>query len=275
MTIETFNYTGRLQIFTAPASVTSITITAIGARGGISSESGGYGASITGTFSVTPGEQLAVLVGQGGGFGPAYPIVVAGGGGGGSFVWRGTDFANLSKDTLLAAAGGGGGIGWSEVLNASTDGSGVSGNESGGEGGSNGSGGGGGYAGGGSGITGNGENGGISIWGGGTGGSGFKNGVPGPDGGGSGGFGGGGGGNVYTDQIDTRLKSSGGGGGGYSGGGGGGRVNSGGSGGGGGSYNADPNGTNIISDRAGNGIVTISYEADPPTPSLTRGILFF
>ncbi len=268
MATETFDTVG-LHIFTVPVGVTSITITAIGARGGVSDSNGGYGASITGTFSVKPSDQLAVLVGEGGGFGPV-SFFGAGGGGGGSFVWYGTEFTDLSNDTLLVAAGGGGGIGWSSGLDASKEGNGVPGSLDGGIGGTNGNGGKSGSAGGGSGITGNGENGGISIYGGGTGGAGLRDGVSSSSGGGAGGFGGGGGGNIY--YVNTRLQSSGGGGGGYSGGGGGGSTDPGGGGGGGGSYNADPNGTNIISDRSGNGIVTIHYDA---VPVPTRGIPFF
>lgn len=111
-----FEYTGELQLFTIPSGVHSITVSAVGARGapigGPSSKLGGYGASITGTFTVTPGETLSVLVGGAGGDGPIGLSGMGGGGGGGSFVWRGSDYTSISK-TLLVAAGGGGGSGYS------------------------------------------------------------------------------------------------------------------------------------------------------------------
>lgn len=70
----TFVYTGRLQSFTVPSGVYSITVSAVGAGGGPidgpSAKLGGYGASITGNFTVTPEETLAVLVGGAGGSDP-------------------------------------------------------------------------------------------------------------------------------------------------------------------------------------------------------------
>ncbi len=76
-------------------------ITAIGATGGgiATGYTGGAGAEVEGTFTLTAGDELEILVGgvgsgQDGG---------AGSGGGGSFVFDAT------TDTLLEAAGGGGG----------------------------------------------------------------------------------------------------------------------------------------------------------------------
>lgn len=267
MASTTFDYTGALQTFTVPAGITSITITAIGASGGAygTNTNGGRGASLTGTFTVIPGEELAVLVGGTGGYGPS-PIFGAGGGGGGSFVWRGTKYTDVSMSTLLVAAGGGGGAlgSFQPGLNATTDRKGVDGDNGGGSGGSEGSGGGGGNASGGAGISGDGALGGTSIYGGGTGGPGLRRYSPDSSGGGAGGFGGGGGGNIYPTM---ELLASSGGGGGYSGGGGGGFNDKGG---GGGSFNVGTNQVNIISTRSGNGIVSIDY-IDPPQ----RGIPLF
>lgn len=103
----TFVFTGGLQTFAVPPCVTSLTIRAVGARGGDSGAQGnfGRGASIQGDFPVTSGEILTILVGGAGGDSP----LTGAGGGGGSFVWRTTAPASLAN--LLIAAGGGGGGG--------------------------------------------------------------------------------------------------------------------------------------------------------------------
>jgi len=59
--ITTFDYTGAMEAYAVPAGVTQIRITALGAQGG---STGGLGASMEGTFAVTPGEVLNVLVGE-------------------------------------------------------------------------------------------------------------------------------------------------------------------------------------------------------------------
>jgi hypothetical protein len=93
-----FNYSGSIVNWTVPAGVTSITITAKGAEGGnyISSPNAraGLGASMTGTFSVTPGNQLKILIG---GSTPGWNN-----GGGGTFV------TDVSNNPLIVAGGGGG-----------------------------------------------------------------------------------------------------------------------------------------------------------------------
>ena len=77
-------------------------ITANGAAGaGSGSYYGGKGASIYGSFSLTSGEVICIVVGQMGVVGP----VLGGAGGGGSFVYK------KSNTSLLIAAGGGGGGG--------------------------------------------------------------------------------------------------------------------------------------------------------------------
>ena len=75
----TYGATGSPDTFSLPTGVTSITITALGAGGGTTTGSeGGGGADETGTFAVTRGTTLDVIVGQAGDF--------DGSGGGGSFV---------------------------------------------------------------------------------------------------------------------------------------------------------------------------------------------
>ncbi|MEW9672158.1 hypothetical protein [Ammoniphilus sp. 3BR4] len=113
MPTVSFNFTGSLQSFIVPANVFLVTIRAVGARGGNfinpdgSITAGGFGASIQGDFSVTPGEVLTILAGGMGGDNNTSGA----GGGGGSFVWRGSGIAALNAATLLVAAGGGGGAG--------------------------------------------------------------------------------------------------------------------------------------------------------------------
>lgn len=91
--------TGGIQYWVVPASG-SYQITAAGASGGRNTGhgyDGGDGAEMIGTFSLTGGDTLAIVVGQEGGDAGDYA-----GGGGGSFVY------NQTTSTLLMAAGGGG-----------------------------------------------------------------------------------------------------------------------------------------------------------------------
>ena len=96
--ITTYDYTGSLQAFTVPMDVTNIRITAIGAQGG---NDGGFGASMSGEFSVVPGEVLTILVGEQG----TISGTTRAGGGGGSFVVN-------DADEPMIIAGGGGGRAW-------------------------------------------------------------------------------------------------------------------------------------------------------------------
>jgi len=101
-TVVTYTYTGAIQTWTVPAGVASLTIQAIGAKGGnISTSIPGNGASMKGTFTVTPGQVLSLLVGQCPGLTTLYP-----GGGGGSFVGLGAAYATA---TPMIVGGGGGG----------------------------------------------------------------------------------------------------------------------------------------------------------------------
>jgi hypothetical protein len=263
--VTTINYTGSLATYTVPPGVTSIRIDATGAAGGTGLLGvSGKGAKMVGTFTVTPGEVLNVLVG---GAGVAGTYVA--GGGGGSFVWN-------SGATLLMAAGGGGGGGYTDVggasyngMNASITTSGTNGNSQAAGGGVSGNGGTSSlaptYASGGAGWNTNGVNGTIhgcspnSIGGqrplvGGAGGTG--GGLA-----GAGGYGGGGGGNARCGAV------GGGGGGGYSGGGPGGEVVSGryDGGGGGGSFNGGTDQTNTAGLGTGNGQVIFTVLCSPMT----------
>lgn len=257
-TTLTFNYTGAIQTWTVPVGITSLHIEARGAEGGHNNNSvttAGLGASMSGDFTVTPGQQIKILVGQ-------QPTSTAGnGGGGGTFV---TDISN----TPLIVAGGGGGSSSttdSPLKHGQITTSGGAGAAGGGAGGTNGSGGSigssGFQSGAGGGLLTNGSDG----WTTGTGGFAFVNGGSGgtTNAPANGGFGGGGSGSSYV---------VGGGGGGYSGGGSGGNSTAG-VGGGGGSYNAGTNQLNAIGANIGHGLVTISYAGGAVvTTTLTAGL---
>lgn len=271
----TLNYTGAITSFTVPACVTSLTIDAYGAQGGSAGTyAGGLGARMKGTFAVTGGQVLKVLVG-GKGLNAADTSQQAGGsGGGGTFI----TYSNNSP--LIVAGAGGGAVNYASApyqgpgINASigTAGTGDSANAK--AGGVNGNGG----------PTGNNLNGYHP----GTGGGGLlSNGVGNSDGsttnyGGPYGPGfafinGGAGGPVgscagaATTCIIGRVGGfggggaagfMGGGGGGYSGGAGGSTPNGlpyTGGGGGGGSYNAGTAQTNVAGARAGDGLVVFTY----------------
>ncbi|MEI6765644.1 MAG: PKD domain-containing protein [Bacteroidota bacterium] len=250
---QTFSYTGNMQSFTVPGICgTTIDIEVWGARGGNASNqnaAGGLGARMKGTFTVTSGQLLNILVGQSGA-----DASCTAGGGGGTFV--------VSNNVLLIAAGGGGGGGtYNNTPSSVKDGTannngntGYNGNtltQNAGGGGSGGNGGGcvTGSGGGGAGYSGNGSTcnaqGGNSYINGGAGGA---VGSLGGNTAGAGGYGGGGGSECYWDGA--------GGGGGYSGGGGGYYY---GAGGGGGSYNSGTNQSNASGVQSGNGQVTITW----------------
>lgn len=257
-TTQTFNYTGAIVTWTVPAGVTTIHIVANGAEGGHNNNSGvaaGLGAMMSGDFTVTPGQQLKILVGQ-------QPTATAGnGGGGGTFV------TDMSNSPLIIAGGGGGSAGTTDSPDkngqiTTTGGTGAAG---GGIGGSAGNGGGigssGFQSGAGGGLLTNGSDGWTSA----TGGFAFVNGGSGgtTNAPANGGFGGGGSGSSYV---------VGGGGGGYSGGGSGGNSTAG-VGGGGGSYNAGTNQVNTSGTNSGNGTVVISYAGGAVvTTALTAGL---
>ena len=118
-------YSGSPYTWTVPQGVTSITFEAAGGRGGdavndLASGTGAWGADISGTVDVAPGDQLVIAVGgngdgdQGWGYsgmsgGPANTASNTwrnGGAGGG-----GTIIQNQTTGELIAVAGGGGGAG--------------------------------------------------------------------------------------------------------------------------------------------------------------------
>jgi hypothetical protein len=265
--------TGSVQQYIITGCITEITVDAYGAQGGNSN--GGLGARIQGTFTVTAGDTIYIVVGQQGTVNECGGSNASSGGGGGSFVWK----SNGPSRTLLLAAGGGGGgnMNWgsacrdgiaAEITPNGTQGAGglsaVGG--TGGNGGSGsaplgtGSGGAGWLSAGGNSTYGTGCTGGLSwpLFAGGYGSTAF--GVPGQ---GDGGFGGGGG-----------AVCGNGGGGGYSGGGGGEGSTCRAGGGGGGSYNSGTDQTNTAVVRTGNGIVYItpnSSSASPTQPGAIAG----
>ena len=268
----TFNYTGSIQTDTIPACADSAIITVYGAEGGKGPYNlPGKGAIIKGTFAVTGGEVLAIIVGGKGkdtATGPYY----CGSGGGGSYVWN----SGSSAKPMIIAGGGGGssygslvGGGGSADTNAVPSSScspgGVGGN--GGQGGScsapvQGGGGAGWYSNGDSGMgTGNGTRSGGGGYCPANGGAGGFAGNP----GGPGGYGGGGG--------CAGNDGAGGGGGGYNGGGGGlcGGIGNWGAGGGGGSYNVGVNQTNIGDSNSGDGMVVITYITSIPRVAPVMG----
>jgi hypothetical protein len=260
----TFNYTGALDAYTVPAGVAGIRIEVRGGQGG---NDGGLGAIMIGDFTVTPGEELTILVG---GVGETEGLIRSGGGGG-SFV------VNASDEPLIIA-GGGGGRAWSGVgsptfpgIDANTapngndgysmeNGLGTGSDERLGYGGTDGDGGGGTgpdgppHAANGGGFYTDGEDGtcglgGKSFLAGGAGGTGCS--------GGPGGFGGGGNGG----------NSGGGGGGGYSGGGG--SYHNPTNGGGGGSLNEGANQDNSVG-NSGEGLVIITELCSPLTVTVSE-----
>lgn len=125
---QTYTYTGGLQTFVVPSCVTEVTITAYGASGsdGLASSSGSpggtgaQGATVTGTYSVSPGATLNIYVGgtgsgsvggfNGGGAGGASGSGPGGGAGGGASDVR-LNGVSLSDRVIVAGGGGGGGNG--------------------------------------------------------------------------------------------------------------------------------------------------------------------
>ena len=117
---STFAFTGAPQSFTVPAGVNSITIETWGAQGGANwVNNTNFGGYAKGTFTVTPGEVLAIYVGgqpttgivggyNGGGTGEG----AGKGGGGGTDVRRGGTTYN---DRIIVAGGGGGAGYWSSL----------------------------------------------------------------------------------------------------------------------------------------------------------------
>jgi hypothetical protein len=85
-------------------STGSYTINVGGAAGGNNGYTPGYGARMIGTFNLTEGMVLSILVGQ---LGAVKSYWCNAGGGGGTFVWN----KNSTSQPLIVAGGGGGGNG--------------------------------------------------------------------------------------------------------------------------------------------------------------------
>ncbi len=120
---QTFTTPGT-SIYTVSSGVTQLSIAAVGAAGGgwCANGGGGRGASVSGTFPVSPGEQVTVSVGGVGGVcgatntpggigGGGSASGFAGGGGGASGVSIGTGPATPGSELLVAGAGGGASLG--------------------------------------------------------------------------------------------------------------------------------------------------------------------
>jgi len=112
-----FSYTGTDQTYTVPVGTTSVTVTMWGAGGGgaTNTNAGGPGAFVRGTLSVTAGDTLRVIVGQGG---PQIAASVYGGGGPGS---------SNAADTSARSGSGGGRSALQRTLSTTIIGSNVSG----------------------------------------------------------------------------------------------------------------------------------------------------
>lgn len=101
---ESFGLTGQVEQWDVPPGVDSLGVIAAGGRGQTAITEGGTGALVAGTFPVTPGATLRVIVAGQGGTGDTPDGGAGGGGGGGSFVGVG----GFSGELLLVAGGGGG-----------------------------------------------------------------------------------------------------------------------------------------------------------------------
>ena len=239
-----FTYTGSVQTWIVPPCVTSINVVVAGAKGG--GNTGGNGARITSTLSVTPGQTLNIYVG---GMGTC-------GNNSGGWNGGGTGFASNPANANYNSCGGGGASDIRIGGNALTNRVIVAGGGGGKNGGST-------TVAGGSALCNNGSAGVSSFGLGGGGGTQLAGGLAGapwagtPPGGQAGTLGQGGNGGFW------QTASGGGGGGGYYGGGGGGNdgccTGSNGGGGGGGGSSLTAGGTCLAANNTGNGYVTITW----------------
>jgi hypothetical protein len=112
VTTQTLSFTGANQTFTVPEGVNSITASVYGAAGGSSSGCiGGAGAFVQGSFNVTPGQTLTVIVGGGGTINGSTGGFGGGGGTRQSASAGGGRSAIIMNGTEILTAGGGGGSG--------------------------------------------------------------------------------------------------------------------------------------------------------------------
>lgn len=120
--VQVYGYTGFLQTFVVPPCITTMTMEAWGAQGGMDANTGynsNFGGYASAVFNVVPGTVLNIYVGSqatstlggfnGGGDGyinPGYPGIGRGGGGASDVRIGGTGLLNR---VLVAGGGGGGG----------------------------------------------------------------------------------------------------------------------------------------------------------------------
>ncbi|MFL5908580.1 MAG: glycine-rich protein [Solirubrobacterales bacterium] len=129
-TTETFNYTGAAQTWTVPAAVTSASFDLLGAQGAAVYGAAGLGGRATATIPLTPGESIQLNVGgQGGtpaggfnGGGDGDSAFNATGGGGASDIRIGG--TTLNQRALVAGGGGGSGDCTSTSSGVTSDGGG-------------------------------------------------------------------------------------------------------------------------------------------------------
>jgi hypothetical protein len=140
----TFAYSASTQIFTVPAGVTQLTVTALGGEGGLggadssgNSFPGGYRGQVSGTIAVVPGQVVTIGVGHGGtngtntatgpdnsslstaAAGGTNPLGGYGGGNGGIAGWQGNSgdaggggaatVVEVGGSTIVAGGSGGAG----------------------------------------------------------------------------------------------------------------------------------------------------------------------
>jgi hypothetical protein len=106
---QAFAYTGANQTFAVPATTTSITVYMWGAGGGGNTNYGGAGAMVQGVLSVTPGETLTIVVGQGGTIDGTTTFGGGGAGGGNMTGTPPTVGIGFSHNGFPQNAGSGGG----------------------------------------------------------------------------------------------------------------------------------------------------------------------
>jgi hypothetical protein len=98
--VNVFRYTGSTETFVVPVGVAMLRIFMWGAGGG-GYDLGGNGAYVEGDLPVTVGQQMTVLVGQGGYGGLAF--------GGGGYSAGGRSAIQIDNEDVVTAGGGGGG----------------------------------------------------------------------------------------------------------------------------------------------------------------------
>jgi hypothetical protein len=113
---DVYSFTGSAEIFVVPPGVTTLTIEAWGAQGGLNApRTDNLGGYATGELSVSPGDTLYIYVGGQpngleGGFNGGGAGDTNGAGGGGASDVR--TAGNTLNDRVIVAAGGGGGGIW-------------------------------------------------------------------------------------------------------------------------------------------------------------------